>query len=314
MLKVFAFLGLLALLALLAALSLADMLMGWLTAGLLASSAPLGANLIMLIATLTGGIERPGLREALIPVARRWPIIWAVGLPLLVALLAGRWSGQAASVTTFNAPWAVAARLLVVLAGWSLVCWRGSRLTGFLAALSILFYGVSYWIIGPDLQILLRPDWAPQSIAMQFAVWQFLAGASAALLAGGPDSPAARDLTAAASGGVVAALYFAFISYFVVWYADVPDKTEWYVVRLQPEWIWMAWLGAGLAGLALASAVVSRPTWVAWCCLAGLAVYVVWWLTPSEGPMAVLASASALAFLTLVLAAGQASQRRRHPV
>jgi hypothetical protein len=302
----------LAALFVLGAIDFPDLIQGWFIASLFWVQLPLGALMMRLITRLTGGERQAGAMAALSPALSLTPWIWLLVPPIAVSapMLFPRGGVLANPMITL-------AGTIVVLAGWT-VLWRViSRPFGQAAAgVGLVFHALALTFIGFDWVQALSAHWITGDIAMTLAGWQILAGSAGAVLAAPRHPDVVRDDYAGGLvGGVITTGYFGFMSYMVVWYGDIPDTASWYLPRVPLAWSWMAGAAAllGIAGVVCVVGPGLRRL-AAWLCLAGLWLYLLWWIAPSFGAGAIDPAFLATVFIgcvgRLLAAPRQAAPRR----
>jgi hypothetical protein len=129
-----------------------------------------------------------------------------------------------------------------------------------------------------------------------------LAGSAGAVLAAPRHPDVVRDDYAGGLvGGVIATGYFVFMSYMVVWYGDIPETASWYLPRTPFAWSWMPAAAAMLSVTGVAAVVgLNQRRLAARLCLAGLWLYLLWWIAPSFGAGAIVPAVLATFFIGCV--------------
>jgi hypothetical protein len=294
---------------------------GWLIAFNLFSQIALGSLALLLIDSLTGtswgrafgGVLRGFLFG--IPLAALFLIPIAINLREIYSWAASPEKLPQDVIRIYLNPGAFWLRSIIAFAGWILfaaLLVRGkiARLT---AALGLLFFGVSSYVIGYDWLLSASAPFNSSSFSAQMAIQAMLAAlASAALFAPSTEDTRAKpDLGGFIIAGALAVFYFELMSFIVEWYGDLPDQAEWYLDRAG-SWIYAAVLatifGAALPIVSLLWGSVRKSgtglLLVGCSVLFGIAVHIVWLLAPIAQPLTWLcALSSSLAMIGAFVAA-----------
>lgn len=286
---------------------------GWLIALLFWLGIALGALVLLAAHALTGGQWGRALWPALAPAAASLPIFLPLILPLVVALGAlYPWAaepgqaGQAAVTRLYlNLPGAML-RGIAALAVWTvlgllLVRLRTGGLRRAVAALGLAFHMVAVTLLGFDWVQSLEPHFHSTSFGMASIVLQVMACLAWASGLRPAPAKAAPDIGALLLAAVLGSLYLGFSQYLVIWYGNLPEKVEWYVLRQQWGWLAVELLSLLFSTLLplvmlLPSPVRGSPAALAqlspWL-LAGVLLHQVWLVAPGVGlwvlPVAALA-------------------------
>lgn len=291
--------------ALLAAQSREDATHGFLAAALFFACAPLGALAIRLIIALTGGERQPGVAAALAPPMARMLWLWPIlGVGAFAAPFLYPWA-MGGVHSAYFAPVFVMARAIAVLAIWTWLSHlrQEETLSPALAAIGLCAHAITLCVISFDWINSLTARWATANMPMTLLAWQFLAGSAAAILATPRHPSVARDdFAAALAGGILGALYFAFISYLVVWYADIPEATSWYRIRAASAFCAPLAAALSFAALVLLFAA-NRRRWGAISALAALWLYIAWWTRAAESAAGLATDALLTAAFALIATA-----------
>jgi hypothetical protein len=153
-------------------------------------------------------------------------------------------------------------RAVVYLLGWLAFAWAMLRLSRqqdsdgalshtrrstTLAALFLVFFGVSFWLASFDWIMSLEPEWYSTIFGFYNFAGAFLSGlATLALLlvwlqGHGPLRSVIRDQHFHDVGKLLFAFstfwaYLWFSQYMLIWYANLPEETVYYVRRVQGFW------------------------------------------------------------------------------
>lgn len=273
---------------------------GWLLSALSWSHAIVGATTLRLIAKLTGGERQDGAVAALAPLIGAAPWLGLLAVPLaFAARILYPWAQEADS--GYFHPLFVLIRTIAALGVWTwlaLICRRGP-LTERVAALGLVLHAIALTFVGVDWILSLTPRWLTTNFAMTLFSWQMLAAAAGAILAAPRRSKDLRDdFAGILVGALIASAYFAYMSYFVVWYGDIPEAARWYVARAPLPW---SWLVVACAITAFASACLllatRRRKLGAATALLALWLYQAWWIAPVFGATALFAAIAATSLI-----------------
>lgn len=292
----------------------------WLLIFLLAAGVGLGATMAMAMGRVLAEAWLDPLRPALGPLAR-WAPLAALMLALPMQFLAPfLWPWGGAPTEAEIDPTLVWVASLTVLSLWIALGWRlarpavGRGTAGI--ALAALFltgaFAMEEWALSRD------AAWtgSVQGITLLTEQVAFVL-AFATLLAlrrGEPSEPEARvGLERALLSIAMGMLWLWFTQYVVVYSADIPAESAWYLRRSEGAWAWLnvGWLLPTLLG-AIGLAIV--PQWrdwrfkaVAWLLLLQHPVHLFWVVRPEAPPGAasvlldLVAAAALLAASSLVL-------------
>ncbi|MDJ0387557.1 hypothetical protein QMO56_05480 [Roseomonas sp. E05] len=286
---------------------------GWMIGLLFWLGIALGALALLAVHALTGGRWGRALWLALAPAAASLPLFLLLILPLVVGLgrlypwVAGPEHPERNIVAQLylNLP-AAALRGVAALAVWSvlgllLVGLRPGGLRQMVAALGLIFHVVAVTLLGFDWVQSLEPHFHSTSFGMASLVLQLLACLAWATRLRPTPSEAAPDVGGMLLATVLGSLYLGFSQYLVIWYGNLPEKVEWYVLRQHWGWLSIELLSLLLSTLLplvmlLPSAVRGSPAALAqlapWV-LGGVLLHQVWLLAPGAGfwalPVAALA-------------------------
>jgi len=153
-------------------------------------------------------------------------------------------------------------RALVYLVGWLGFSWAmlrtsrqqdsdgdigHSRRSAALAALFLVFFGVTFWLASFDWIMSLEPEWYSTIFGFYNFAGAFVSGLAALTLLlvwlreSGPLKTVIRSEHLHDMGKLLFAFstfwaYLWFSQYMLIWYANLPDETVYYVRRLQGFW------------------------------------------------------------------------------
>ncbi|MCO6417961.1 hypothetical protein JYK14_17605 [Siccirubricoccus sp. KC 17139] len=284
--------------------------LGGLLAGLLFwLGIALGAYALLAVHALTGGRWLAAFFPVLAAAVVTLPVFALFALPLLLqADAVWPWVGDPGAARHpdvarwyLNLP-GFLTRGAVALAGWSLLglllVGSGARRPG-LGAAALVFHAVALSALGLDWVLSLEPAFHSTAFGMWLGVLQLLAAlAWCALLETEPAGTRGKagDLAQMLMAAALGAAYLGFVQYLVVWYGNLPHKTEWYLERMALPWLPMEVASLGLAAilpvLALLPAVTRRSpralAWVGAGVLVGVLLRLLWLVGPGFGPLAVL--------------------------
>ncbi|MCW8084773.1 hypothetical protein [Sabulicella glaciei] len=294
----------------------------WLLVFLLAAGVGLGATLAMALGRLLAESWLDPLRPALAPLSRWAPLVaFALALPMRF-LAPYLWPWGDAPTEAAEDPTLVWTTSLSILGLWTALGWMlarpsvGRGLAG--AALAALILtgalAVEEWALSRD------ATWtgSVQGVALMTEQLAFVL-AFATLLAlrrGEPLGPEARTgLERALLTIAMGMLWLWFTQYVVVYYADIPSESAWYLRRSEGAWAWLM-LGWLMPALLCAIALAIVPQWRDWrfkavarLLLLQHPVHLFWVVRPEAPPGA----ASVMLDLTVAaaLAAGSVLMLRR---
>jgi hypothetical protein len=164
------------------------------------------------------------------------------------------------------------------------------------SALGLIILGLTVTLFGIDWVMSLEPRWTSANIGFLSAVTPMLAALAFAVMARCLLMPNGRNaaLRFQDLGGLLLAFvllwsYLAFQEYLTIWSENLPDKTIWYVQRLNAGWRWWAWSTAVICGalpfvLLLFRTLKRNPRrliWAAGLVLSGNALEFYWLVLPS---------------------------------
>jgi hypothetical protein len=231
----------------------------YLTAALFALTPALGCLFFVLLHHVTGATWSVVVRKRAEDVTLAIPITAALLLPLGFVLRdLYPWAGAGAGsdailrhrLPVMNAP-AFLIRALICLAVWSLISWwfrrtQSTRLRAASAPALILF-GVTVTVAAFDWIMSLDSHWSSSifgvyifagSVVSGLALLGIVAilgsrGGSVVSLFGADQ---AHDLGKLLFGFLCFWAYIGFSQFLLVWYANMPEETAWYALRVQGGW------------------------------------------------------------------------------
>jgi len=277
---------------------------------------PLGSLALLMIHRLTGGRWGVFIRPVIETSAGTLPVNAVLFLPLafglarLYAWARPDWTvpGIPGGQATYLRPGFFLIREGAVFMLWlglasALELWRSRSAEANLnrrSALGLIVYGLTVTVFGIDWIMSLEPRWTSTNFGFLSAVNPMVAALAFAVLAKCLLTPTGRDTVGTAAslfqdlGGLLLAFvllwsYLTFQEYLTIWSENLPDKTIWYVQRLNAGWQWWAWVMAVICGalpfvLLLFRTLKRNPKrliWAAGLVLAGNALDVYWLVLPS---------------------------------
>lgn len=276
---------------------------GWVVGLVFWISIPLGSMALLATNAVTGGRWLAALWPTLAPAAASLPAFGLLALPLLAVMpLVYPWvtdpsqAGHPDVVRLYlNIP-GFAARGALAIIGWSVIALvlLGRRPHPLFGIFGLFFYLVMITIIGVDWILSVEPRFRSTDYGGLLFVTQILAAlAWAAALRTAPAGGvgAAGDLGAMMLAATLGAVYLGFAQYLVIWYGDLPDKANWFILRESWGWVWLEGISLVLSvflpiGALLARQVRQSPTALAYigpCVLGGILAHYVWFIVPPHG-------------------------------
>lgn len=287
----------------------------WLFGLILFSGIALGCLGLLLIGNLGGGRWFQLSQPVLAAGALTLPLLGVLAIPILVGLEhAYPWTAaeppDPAVRTLYRSPAAFAVRLVGFFALWTLLAvmlaMRGARgtMSPPLAIAGLLLYVPSVSLAAMDWVAALEPGWDSSALGLVFMASSVL-GALALVAALLPvltegQGEGARTALSQLGALMLAALlitgYLVFIQFLVVWSANLPEDSAWYLRRmdsvLDRALITFVIAVASLSTMALLSHAMRRRLAalvpLGWSLLAVYAVYRWWEITPAFSPPAPL--------------------------
>jgi len=296
---------------------------GWLIAFVFVATIPIGSLEVLMIHSLTGGRwgERlgPVWQNATVII----PLLGIVLIPVLVAMpVLYAWMGDAKNVTPsvahFYLNWPLyVARSVIALLGWSALALMLPRIGGrpgvLLAGLGMVFQAIMVALVSVDWILSAEPVFISTSFGATIAIVQLLAALDFAALAAPSDldENTVSDLAGLMLAVTLGLTYINFMVVLVMWYADLPDKIDFFVTRALWPWKWLAIVAFALGSVApilallLQKVRLSRRALraVAISSLTGIALYFTWLLAPVYGPWALATPLLALLCIACAFAA-----------
>jgi hypothetical protein len=244
----------------------------YLTAVLFVTSIATGALGWLMLHHLTGAVWSVALRRLLENLAR--PLVWLVLLFVPVAMslrLLYPWAGSSNAELARKSLWLnplfFDIRMAVYLASWALLATLLARMstrqdhTGDPAlgrsmkstsAWGMLVLGLTTSLAAFDWLMTLDPHWSSTIFGVYFWAGSLVSSLAALVTvvlgcraAGWLRSTVTvehlHDLGKLLFGFVIFWAYIAFSQYFLIWYANLPEETEWYVIRRSGSWNTLSW-------------------------------------------------------------------------
>jgi hypothetical protein len=309
--------GVVLLLVLAALVSAKAVAQAWLAGFIVVSNAPVGAVVLLMIGRLTGGrwgeVFGPQLRR----LAAWTPWLFLFAAPFLIApQLVFQWAETPEKtpelLKLYLSPALFAVRTLLALALWTgfgLAFSRG-RPGPAAAGIGLTLHGLALVLIPNDWILSLHPGWTTSNIPMIGAAMQILSACALILiLTRGRPAPASADLAGFVAAMVLALVYLGYMAFLVVWYGDIPIRSDFFLARRAEPWTYAPLLAVvlGIVSLCIMGMDARRYgpgrfVWAALSAMAGGLVFLAWLLGPSLVPaafaIAVLAIAIQLAWLS----------------
>ncbi|NKC32855.1 hypothetical protein [Falsiroseomonas selenitidurans] len=287
----------------------------WLPALLLLAQLAVGAIGILALGHLLGEAWLAPVRAPLEAAARTVPLVALLALPVLLGLAhLYPWAAgppPEGPIRLLLQPWAFQARAAACLAVWAALGWglarpgRHPRVAALALALLLPTTTLASfdWVLSRDI------TW--YASLQGFSLWvEGLAAALAAAILAAPllgrapaESQGMPGLERALLTLGLAVLWLWFTQFIVVWMADRPEESAWYLRRLD-DWGWVQ-LGLALPALLAAIALAAPPDHgrrrmaaVCWLLLVQHGAHL-WWVVRPDAPVASPAPA-----LDLAVAAG----------
>lgn len=248
-----------------AAIGEAAVLEAWLVGFVLLVGLGGGAVGLLLVGHLLGEVWLKPIRAELEAIAYLMPMVAVLAAPILLRpAVLYPWAGEGRGPDVLDSwldPWPFTARsiaYLAVLIALATIAARAHRLaSGF--AIAVLVPAIS--IAAFDWLASREPDWIPGLYGPAFAISQLVAAMSLALLVtvirpGHPPMARAESLRIALLSLALLTLWTWYSQFLVVWMADLPAESAWYLRRSE------AWLVAEVATAApalLAAVVLLLP-------------------------------------------------------
>ncbi|MFO1397011.1 MAG: hypothetical protein U1F48_08110 [Burkholderiales bacterium] len=246
----------------------------WLVSWLFLFGISLAAMALLYLHVLTGGEWGQVLRPSLHAIARALPVTALLALPLVFGLgdlfpwarpdevarsellAAKSWYLAVPAFVVRNAAWLVA---------WSALAASLRRGIGRRVAVAgLLLYLVTVTFVAVDWVASLVPEWYSTAIGIRLGASQFVDAFAATVLlarAGGRDATARdrQDFGNLLLTFCLTAAYFAFAQYLVIWGADLPRETSWFMPRVQTSWRYLGDLVIATAFVLPVIAMLFRP-------------------------------------------------------
>lgn len=244
----------------------------WLVADQTAMGLSLGATVILLIHSLTGGRWGEAIGPQLRRIAAALPLALIAFLPLLGAIellmpfLGAPHEDLPAVVVRklgyLASGWLIARALagaaVFMLVAWLAGAWRPpQRLPRKTAAtIGLILYALALTLFSTDWMMALEPEFTSTIYAMLVASSQVLGALALAtalhLLAAGlqPEAGGADkatlsgDLAKLLLSGILTWVYLAYMQWLIIWMGNLPDEIGWYLRRDAGIWPWIFWVMA----------------------------------------------------------------------
>jgi hypothetical protein len=239
----------------------------WLVTWLFLFGLSLAAMAQRYLHDITGGEWGLVLRPALEAIAQALPVVAILVLPLAFGLRDlfawARPEDVAASDLLQAKSWylnvpAFAARNAAWLLVWGALALAVRRVRNRrLAVAGLLLYLVTVTFVAVDWVASLVPDWYSTAVGIRLGAAQFAAAFAATIAVGGGGRPPATARDRQDFGNLLLTFsmtwgYFVFAQYLVVWGADLPHETSWFLPRVQTTWRFL--------GIAVIATMFAVPT------------------------------------------------------
>lgn len=216
-----------------------DLFEAWLLVFVILAGLSVGALGILMIGHVLGEIWLRPVRDELEPMARAMPLIAILSAPLLFGL--GDlypWADEAQGPQHYFSAAAFPARSLVYVAIWialaALIARPGRHRT--LSAVGLALLAPTIGLASIDWIASREPEWISSLYGFSFAVAQGFAALGLAMMItllrqGHPPAERLRSLQITMATLAFLVMWIWFSQFLIVWMADVPRETAWYLVR-----------------------------------------------------------------------------------
>lgn len=112
------------------------------------------------------------------------------------------------------------------------------------SAFALIAYGFTVSLAAVDWIMSLMPLWYSSVFGLLLGTAQMLAGMALAILFAirrGAPPPILRDLGNLLLMYVMTWAYLAFMQFLIIWAENLPHEISWYLVRVQNDWMGLAW-------------------------------------------------------------------------
>lgn len=221
---------------------------------------PLGALFVQLIFVASGSNRTGPLESQLARVSSWLPLLSLAFLPICLqsqGLYSAVSSLESGGRRFLFQPWVFASRSVVIFLIWIAMAFifrqaiprlkaSGQRKNlRIMAAFFLIAHCLLSTFAAIDWIMALEPEWHSTSIGFIFLSQQALAGLCAGLLSlsmQGDLPPQERlvDFGSLLQTAVIFSAYLAFCQYLMAWYGNLPDRTVWYLHRIEGDWKWHA--------------------------------------------------------------------------
>lgn len=251
----------------------------WLTGFVLWVGVAVGAIGMLMVGHLLGGDWLGAMRPELEAAARTTPLLALLALPVLIDLrhlypwaTPGVEGAMPVGLASWLDPTAFRIRAAISLALWVALAWAITRpgRRPWTAGIGLLLLALSAASAAQDWVMSRDPTWFGSLQGMAFVVEQFAAATAAAVLAmlvrtgwQRPPPERATGLERALLTLAIATLWLWFVQFVVVWAADIPAESAWYLRRSGGLWLWLKF-GIALPAICAAIAFAAPPDWRVW--------------------------------------------------
>lgn len=216
-----------------------ELMEAWLLVFVILVGLSVGALGILMMGHVLGEIWLHPVRDELEPMARAMPLVGILGAPLLFGLNhLYPWVGEAQgpqhyfSATGFTARSVVYVAIWIALAG--LIARPGSH--RILSAVGLALLAPTISLASIDWIASREPEWISSLYGFSFAVAQGFAALGLAMMItllrqGHPPAERLRSLQITMASLAFLIMWIWFSQFLIVWMADLPEESAWYLVR-----------------------------------------------------------------------------------
>ena len=216
----------------------------WLLVFVVLTGLSVGGLGILMIGHVLGEIWLHPVRDELEPIARAMPLVAILGAPLLFGLdHLYPWAGEAQGPQHYFSPAGFTARSIAYFAIWivlaALIARPGRHRT--LSAYGLALLAPTVGLASIDWIASREPEWISSLYGFSFAVAQGFAALGFAMLItlmrqGHPPAERLRSLQVAMASLALLVMWLWFSQFLIVWMADVPRESAWFLARQGGVW------------------------------------------------------------------------------
>jgi hypothetical protein len=231
------------------ALDARSLLAAYLASVVAISAIPIGSLAVLMISYLVRRAWTEDLHAPLISAASTMPVAALLFLPILVGVnLLYPWAHEPGAIGGFKgvylAPWFFVARTVIYFALWTSLAVWAARVWGTLgmtamAAAGLIIYALTGSLAAIDWIASLTPDFHSSIYGLLFLSYHMLTGVAfgiGAILISGPRPRRLDGYGGLLLASILLWAYLHAMQYIVVWSADIPAETIWYMRRAQGGW------------------------------------------------------------------------------